>query len=151
LNLPFTHGTKLLENWLEPVVGSFDLPHGATIWTLVVIAVVVAIVGILAGIGVYVQHRVASEAVEQDVFAHGWYIDETYAAVAGGPGRRAFDAMAWFDRNVIDGAVNGAAWLAGQAGQLIRRLQSGQMRGYALGMACGAVLMLAYVALRMGF
>jgi NADH-quinone oxidoreductase subunit L len=59
--------------------------------------------------------------------------------------------MAWFDRNVIDGAVNGAAWLAGQAGQLIRRLQSGQMRGYALGMACGAVLMLAYVALRMGF
>jgi NADH-quinone oxidoreductase subunit L len=151
LNLPFTHGTKLLENWLEPVVGSFELPHGATIWTLVVIAVVVAIVGILAGIGVYVQHRVAPEAVEQDVFAHGWYIDETYAAVAGGPGRRAFDAMAWFDRNVIDGAVNGAAWLAGQGGQLIRRLQSGQMRGYALGMACGAVLMLAYVALRMGF
>jgi NADH-quinone oxidoreductase subunit L len=151
LNLPFTRGTELLARWLEPVVGEADLPHGATLWTLVVIAVVIAVVGILAGLGVYVQHRLEPEVVEQDVFAHGWYIDETYAAVAGGPGRRAFDAMAWFDRNIIDGAVNGVAFLVGEGGALLRRFQSGRVRGYALGMACGAVLLLGYVAVRMGF
>ena len=26
----------------------------------------------------------------------------------GGPGREAFEATAWFDANVVDGAVNGA-------------------------------------------
>src|SRR6201999_2713805 len=100
----FTHGTQLLDNWLEPVVGHFDGAHGGTLWALVVIAVVIALVGILAGIGVYAQHRVPADEIEQPVFAHGWYIDETYAAVAGGPGRRAFEALAWFDKNIIDGA-----------------------------------------------
>lgn len=151
INLPFTEGTKRLELWLEPVVGRFELPSGGTLWALVVVAVAIAIVGILAGFGVYAQRRVDPELVEQDVFAHGWYIDETYAAVAGGPGRRAFDALAWFDRNVIDGAVNGAAWLVGLAGAQLRRLQSGQVRGYALGMAVGAVLVLVGFVIRMGF
>ena len=151
LNLPFTDGTKLLEKWLEPVVGSYVTASGATLWALVVIAVAIAVVGILVGIGVYAQHRIPAEDVEQDVFAHGWYIDETYAAVAGGPGRRAFEAMAWFDRHVIDGAVNGVAALAVLAGDRIRRVQNGQVRSYALGMAVGVVLILGYVVTRMGF
>jgi len=151
LNLPFTHGTQLLDNWLEPVVGHFDGAHGATLWALVVIAVVIALVGIAASVGVYAKHKAPAEEIELPVFAHGWYIDETYAAVAGGPGRRAFDAMAWFDTNIIDGAVNGVGYLAEQTGQRIRRLQTGQVRGYALGMAVGAVLILGYVVTRMGF
>ncbi len=151
INLPFTHGTQLLDNWLEPVVGHFDGEHGATLWALIVIAVVVALVGILVGIGIYAQHRVPADDVELSVFAHGWYIDETYAEVAGGPGRAAFDALAWFDRNIIDGAVNGVGFLAEKVGNGIRRLQSGQVRGYALGMAVGAVLILGFVVTRMGF
>jgi NADH-quinone oxidoreductase subunit L len=151
LNLPFTHGTQLLDNWLEPVVGHFNGAHGGTLWALVVIAVVIALVGIAAGIGVYAKGKVPAEEIEQPVFAHAWYIDETYAAVAGGPGRKAFDAMTWFDEHIIDGAVNGVGYLAEQAGQRVRRLQSGQVRGYALGMAVGAVLVLGYVVTRMGF
>ena len=45
----------------------------------------------------------------------------------GGPGRRLFDAAAWFDANVIDGAVNGAAalvgWLGGRAAPRADRLR----------------------------
>ncbi|MCC6225111.1 MAG: NADH-quinone oxidoreductase subunit L [Microthrixaceae bacterium] len=152
MNLPFTSGTKFLEHWLEPVLAAeFHHPHGATLWALVVIAIAVAVVGILAGLGVYVRRRVEPDVVEKDVFAHAWYIDESYARFAGGPGRKAFDAMAWFDRNVIDGAVNGAGWLASRSGDAIRRLQSGQVRGYALGMAVGAALVLGYFVTRMGF
>ena len=84
------------------------------------------------------------------MFAHSWSIDESYAAVAGGPGRKAVDAMAWFDRNVLDKAVNGVGFLTLQGGDLIRRVQSGRVRGYALGMACGAVVLLGYAVVRMG-
>ena len=151
LNLPFADSTKLLEKWLEPVVGVPELPHGATLWGLVVVAVFTAGVGILVGVGVYAQHRIPAEDVEQEVFARGWYINDSYAAFVSGPGQRFFDALAWFDRNIIDGAVNGAAALAVLAGNQVRKVQNGQVRSYALGMAVGAVLILGYVVTRMGF
>jgi NADH-quinone oxidoreductase subunit L len=89
--------------------------------------------------------------VEQPVFGKGWYIDWAYARFVGGPGRKLFDGIAWFDRNVIDGAVNGTASVVRVAGTGLRRLQSGQVRGYALGLATGAVLLLGYFVTRMGF
>jgi len=151
LNLPFSDRFHQLEHWLEPVIGEYELPHGTTLWVLVVLAVLVSVIGILCGFGVYAQHRVDPALIERKEFAHAWYIDETYAAVAGGPGRKAFDAMVWFDRNVIDKAVDGVGFLTLRGGELVRRVQSGRVRGYALGMACGAVVLLGYAVVRMGF
>jgi len=47
-----------------------------------------------------------------------------------------------FDAKVIDGAVNGAGWLAQRYGSLLRRTQTGHVQNYALGMAAGLVVVL---------
>ena len=149
INLPFARSTTHLERWLEPVVGSHDLGvEGPGLFALAVVATVTALLGIGFGALVYVRRQVAAEAVELDLFANGWYIDSTYARVVGGPGRALFDAIAWFDRTVIDGAVNGVGVMVAGTGSALRKFQSGQVRGYAVGMAVGAALMVGYVALR---
>ena len=54
------------------------------------------------------------------------------------------------DHDTIDGAVNGVAWLVRQGGRGLRKLQTGYVRNYALGVAGGAAVLLFYVALRIG-
>ncbi len=152
LNLPFTKNLHFLERWLEPILAHHhELPAGSTLVVLAAIAIVLALAGIAGAIAVYVRRAVPPETVEKDVFAQGWYIDTAYSRFMGGPGRRLFDGIAWFDRNVIDGAVTGTAKVVRVAGDGLRRLQSGQVRGYALGLATGAVLILGYFVTRMGF
>ena len=59
--------------------------------------------------------------------------------------------MAEFDQRVVDGAVNGVGGAAKQVGDGLRPLQTGFVRSYALGIAVGAVLLLAYVVTRMSY
>ena len=67
----------------------------------------------------------------------------------GGPGRRAFDAITWFDRTVVDGTVNQVGKLVrGSAGE-VRKVQTGYVRQYAAAIGVGVVLLLAwFVVLR---
>jgi NADH-quinone oxidoreductase subunit L len=55
-----------------------------------------------------------------------------------------------FDNRVIDGAVNGTATLIRDSGERLRRVQTGYVRNYALAIATGAALVLAYLASRVG-
>ena len=47
--------------------------------------------------------------------------------------------MSWFDRNVIDGAVNGVANIAGFTGGILRYIQSGNVQRYAAFLFTGVV------------
>ena len=150
INLPF-HSLEFLTKWLEPVLsGESEGPGGIRIAELAAIAVLFGAVGIVGAFAVYVQRRVDPELIEQDVFAKGWYIDSSYAWFMGGPGRKLFDGISWFDKHVIDGAVNGVATGVAATGTQLRKVQNGQVRGYALGLAAGAVLLLGYFVTRMG-
>jgi len=54
-----------------------------------------------------------------------------------------------FDRHIVDGAVNGAAFAAQQSSRLVRRLQSGFVQNYALVMGGGILLLTAvYLVLK---
>ena len=55
--------------------------------------------------------------------------------------------VAWFDRNVIDGIVNGAGETAGRTGSVLKYLQSGNVQWYAVGLFVG-VIALAVVFIR---
>ena len=57
----------------------------------------------------------------------------------GGPGRKAFEDVAWFDANIIDGAVNGAATAVREAAGELRKGQTGFVRGYAAILGIGVV------------
>ena len=106
---------------------------------LAVIATLAGLVGIVLAARVYLQKRL--QPVEPEILAEGWHYDEAISAFMGGPGQKGFDAVATFDRTVIDGAVNGVAALVRGAGDRLRRVQTGYVRNYALGIAVGVVLL----------
>jgi len=102
------------------------------------------VVGIFAAAAVYLKGRADRQVIEQPVLAHGWYYDEGVTAFMGGPGRRLFDLAALFDRTIIDGAVNGVARFVRGSGWVLRRVQSGFVRSYAVGVALGAFVLMGY-------
>ncbi len=149
LQLPFD-GLHFLEDWLHPVVeeGERVLAAGTEDikWLLAAVAAAVAIVGIIVGWLVYERKR--ARAIEPAVLAHAWYYDESISRFAGGPGRASFEGTSWFDANVVDGAVDGVGrFFRGLGGQL-RKLQTGYVRSYALGVGLGAVALLAWFLYR---
>jgi NADH-quinone oxidoreductase subunit L len=152
LNLPINSDTEFLAHWLHPVIGEneahIDVATG-TKYGLAAAAVAIALVGILAARAVYLRRRV--KAVEPAVLAHGWYYDEAITAFVGGPGEQVFETTAAFDRNVVDGGVNGVAGLVQRTGRLLRQAQTGYVRTYALGITTGVVIVLGYFLTRLSF
>ena len=154
INLPFVKDTHFLEHWLEPSLFHNQVHlnfAGGTKWVLAGVAIIAGLAGIWLAISVYLRHSMAPQVIERDFFARAWRYDETVTAVAGGPGRRAFGALAVFDKQVIDGAVNRVGTLVQQISRQLQRLQTGLVRSYALGIALGAVALLVYFVSRVSF
>ena len=147
LNLPFTHDTKILENWLHPVVEEFEAHIAAATATKVVLAVV-------ATLGRARRHRRRLARVHPP--AHPRRPHRARRARPRLVLRRVHHASSWADRaskaskprpastaTVVDGAVNGTGALVQAGGRRLRPLQSGYVRNYAVGVALGAVVLVA--------
>ena len=152
IQLPFSKSLHRLEHWLEPVVeeGEHHLSAAADDLKYVLMAVAVAagLAGITAAVMVYAKHKV--KPIEPKILADGWKYDAAVSAFMGGPGRAAFDAVAWTDAHVVDGAVNGAGALVKGAASGARKVQSGNVRTYAAGVGVGVVLLLVWFVLLRG-
>ena len=151
LQLPFGDNLKFLEHWLAPVVEASEANiHGSWAYDnkylLLLVAIVVAAAGIALSVMVYGKKKI--KAVEPKILADGWRYDSTVSAFMGGPGRKAFDGVAMFDATVVDGAVNGVAKSVSGASGVLRRAQSGFVRGYAAIIGIGAILLLAWFVFR---
>ena len=155
LNLPFGDDFHFLGNWLDPVVGEYA-SHGEESGVLQLVLALLAAAGAVAGILVarqfWLKRPIEQNAsLEPEVLRQAWGIDRAYAAVMGGPARLAAAWSAFFlDKKVIDGAVNGLASGVRLGGSNLRRLQTGYVRNYALALAAGVVVLLAYAAVRAG-
>jgi NADH-quinone oxidoreductase subunit L len=78
-----------------------------------------------------------------------YYVDDIYGLVFARGGVLFANALWWFDAKIIDGAVNGAGWLAGRIGGGLRKVQTGRVENYGLGIAAGLVLVVvAYLVIR---
>ena len=55
----------------------------------------------VAAAAVYLKGAGDRGRIEQPILAKGWGLDAAYASFMGGPGRKAFDAVALFDRVVV--------------------------------------------------
>ncbi len=150
LNLPFNHTTERLSSWLAPVVevGERSLQHGTEDikWVLAGVATLGALVGVFVAYLVYSKQRL--KAIEPTTLANGWYYDKGISDFMGGPGRDGFEGVAWFDANVIDGAVNGTGKGVQAIAGVIRKGQSGLVRTYAALIGVGVVLLLAWFFIR---
>jgi NADH-quinone oxidoreductase subunit L len=165
LNLPegWTGG---LEHWLEPVVGepALHVTHGAaaelshtTEYTLVGIAVMVAIAGILFAIARLKPAALAPkrEAVPERGFSrvleNKYYVDELYDDTVVEPTVTISRNLLWkgIDAGLIDGLfVNGSAWLARGFAAIGSWIQSGQVGAYAWAIVVGVLAVLGAFTLR---
>jgi NADH-quinone oxidoreductase subunit L len=161
LGLPF--GDSVLQHWLEPVFSGAEelLGHGDAEFVLagidgalILASVFVATVGLVAGIWLFGAFRGGRPAtvvrltgangltrfLYRASFAKWWFDDLNHALfiVIGG---RVANACWWFDRVVVDGAVNGVGRVTVDAGRGLRRVQTGRVQNYALGIAIGLIVM----------
>ncbi|MFM8562653.1 MAG: NADH-quinone oxidoreductase subunit L [Acidimicrobiia bacterium] len=151
MQLPFSKDLHFLEKWLEPVIefGEADIHESWAYqnkYLLLLVAVVIAVLGIALSVAVYAKKKIP--AIEPQLLADGWKYDEGISAFMGGPGRRAFDGVAWADRTIVDGAVNGVGRLVQGAGSFLRKGQTGAVRNYAAGVGLGVVALLVWFILR---
>jgi NADH-quinone oxidoreductase subunit L len=154
-------GGNQFEVWLEPVFArSHHLAQaslvegGSAEISLMVVATLVALTGLgLAYLFYRKQTNLPAKVAAGAGPIYGliynkYYVDEIYAAAVITPVREGSRLFLWkfFDVNIVDGAVNGTAWLMAQVGQRVRRLQTGLVSNYALifGVAV-IVVILAFV------
>ncbi|MFV0390376.1 MAG: NADH-quinone oxidoreductase subunit L [Paludibacteraceae bacterium] len=73
-----------------------------------------------------------------------FYIDEVYNFITK---KIIFNGIsrpfAWFDRHVVDGAMNGMAWVTGRTSEKIKGFQSGSLQWYAWVFLAGVLLITA--------
>ena len=161
---PISSGVGLLTGWLEPVFKASEehlhgtpeaFAIGGIDGILILASVAAATVGLVAGIALFGFFRRGGRhaTVERISNANGatrflyraslnkWWFDELNDLLFIRIGGRVAAAMWWFDRTIVDGTVNGVGTLTRDAGGGLRRIQTGRVQNYALGIAIGLIVM----------
>jgi NADH-quinone oxidoreductase subunit L len=147
INLPLVKDWLVLEHFLEPI---FNDPHHFSSGTftkvaLAVISVCAALAGISLAVLSWLTKRISTDRLEPDFLENAMYVDSTYARVVDGIGTSSFQGAADIDERFVDGTVNTVGKLTIRLGQLIRPAQSGYIRNYAVGVALGALVIVAFL------
>jgi len=154
LGLSATAG--LLPKFLAPVVGrTGEAVSGPSEVVLSIISVAIGLTGVAIAYFVYISGRIDWIALRMRLggpkrtLMRGFFVNDFYSGVVVAPAKMvsAFAAFV-FDRRVIDGAVNGMGTLLSSSARVSRRVQTGLVRNYALGVLLGAVGVLWYLAVR---
>ncbi len=119
-----------------------------TEWIIAIPSIVIAIVGIGVAYVMYLKPTDIPDKIAQSLHGfyraayHKFYIDELYLFVTR---KIIFNnisrPVAWFDRHIVDGSMNGISYVTNQASDKIRGFQSGQLQQYALVFVSGAVIL----------
>jgi NADH-quinone oxidoreductase subunit L len=184
----FPESVRYFERWLFPVFSSAALHEAAEEsahashetgleWLLMGVSVTIAVIGIVTARVFYKVKPEIPDSLEakfpgvHKTLLNKWYLDEIYDflfvnGLCKGGGR----LLGVFDRNVVDGAVNGAGWITRFSARFsmwwdtwiidgavrlssflvkvtsypVRILQTGQVQSYALFIVVGAIVFFGY-------
>ncbi len=153
VNTPWRTG---LEHFLEPafegVVVAQPPKELSTFFLLGGVSVVAGVLGIVAA---YLAYRRPAEAWRRFQESLGapwrWWeqayrVDDLYGALVVAPGKALAERAAFsFDLPVVDGAVNGVAWVVRRVGTALRPLQTGFVRNYGVVFVAGTVAVVAWL------
>jgi NADH-quinone oxidoreductase subunit L len=155
LNLP---GIYTLEHWLEHTIEGLHAAEFNIV--LAIIATLVALTGLLLAYLIY-GRKPATRSTSVDpletrmsglfnALSKRWWVDEIYHTLF----VRSFQAIAGFlarpiDQDLIDGIANGFGVLTQSTAQVVRKLQNGFVRSYALMVLFGVVAILTFLLWRM--
>lgn len=124
-------------------------------WMIAIPSVLVGVVGIVIATVMYKTKNALPEKVSNSFsFFYGWalnkfYIDEVYLFVTKNIIFNYISRpVAWFDRHIVDGTMNGIAGMVQFASVSIKGLQTGRVQQYGfvfLGGVVGLVLIFVYL------
>ena len=128
------------------------LPHASHLdMSIAITATAVSVLGILTAMWLYRKPSGVPARISGGLGAlyraayRKFYIDEIYMGVTKNILFKGISSpVAWFDRHVVDGAMNGIGWVTARVSKEIKGLQSGHVQQYALGFMLG-VLALVFV------
>ena len=145
--LAFEPGT-VVARCLAPVLPLAEADHGATGKVLLLVSVVVAVAGVFFAWVAYGRQPVKAEEIGvprnalHALLLNKYYVDEIYDALIVQPSYRLYLWCARvFDLRVIDGIVNGMGSMVVAWARSLRRVQTGRVQNYALGIALGLIVM----------
>lgn len=148
LNLPFWHP---MENWLAPAIGEHEKGNLTLEIFALTASAVIAIFGILMARGKYDQPEkwvdsfISPFKVFQPFAEHKWYVDEIYNAILVQPILWISGWFAaFFDKQLIDGAVNGVASITNALAEPVRKLQTGFVPTYVLTFLVGVIVVVGF-------
>jgi NADH-quinone oxidoreductase subunit L len=153
IGLPAFWGTS---NWmsdhLKPLIKDpgHDMEH-STEWMLMGLAVAAALAVIYFTYLLFIKHRALPAETEkqlkpwQRLVYRKYYVDEIYDVMI----RQPLDATSrafynFFDKQVIDGIVNGSGSLVKTIGWSVRAVQTGNIGFYVMGMVIGLALIILF-------
>jgi NADH-quinone oxidoreductase subunit L len=163
LGLPL--GASTIQAWLEPVFAEATelLQHEEAAFqlagidgVLILASVTVAVVGIaiawrlfgaeILGLRLPARPERVRELTARVPFLYRaslnkWWFDDLNHLLFMVIGGRVANAMWWFDREVVDGTVNAVGRGTVASGRGLRRVQTGRVQNYALGIAVGLIVM----------
>ncbi|MET1232824.1 MAG: proton-conducting transporter membrane subunit, partial [Candidatus Limnocylindrales bacterium] len=169
LGLPF--GAGLIDTWLEPIFEGAQenlgmAPPDAFQFlgidgVLILASVAVATAGIAVAIRLFGFHwplrgadtaprpeRVAALTARAPALYRAsfnkWGFDDLNHILFVVIGGRIANGIWWFDRAIVDGTVNGVGDVVQGAGRDLRKIQTGRVQNYALGIAFALIVMAVY-------
>jgi NADH-quinone oxidoreductase subunit L len=111
-------------------------------------SVLIAVAGIAVAFGLYKKESpvvatiIARLGSFYKVVYNKFYVDELYLFVTK---RILFNLVsrpvAWFDRHIVDGTMNGIGWIISISSEKLKGAQSGQIQHYALAFVSGALIL----------
>ena len=130
--------------------------HGATLELLMmVVSVVIALIGIGIAYLFYVKNPALPKLVAErwkglyKLVFNKYYVDELYEILfINSLKNLGMGLWKGFDDFVIDGTINGIAYLIGLLSGAMRKMQTGLVQNYAFSMIIGGIVLVAYYIVR---
>jgi len=141
-----------ISNIFEPFVSYVKTipPTPTAPVTLTGLSVAFALVGFFAAYSGYIRRFFDPSRLRQGalgstlygIVSNGYYFDAFYAAVAKGLSQGVSLALDFFDRRIVDGAINGVGYGLTAVGRRVRNIETGRVRNYLAVIVVGLVIIL---------
>ncbi len=135
-----------LVNWLQPVVNASNAEGGKELMNPLVVSVLALGIVALGASYAIVKYRTVPEVAPEsvsiftEIARKDLYQDIFNDAVLVKPGTALTAGLVATDHHVIDGAVRLVGWVIGEVSDVLRKLQNGYVRTYALTMFVGVFI-----------
>jgi NADH-quinone oxidoreductase subunit L len=156
VGIPILQGWNVFHDFLNPVIAHVAGGHGAHPSASFEIMMMLVSMGV-AGVGIFISYKMYIKQPElpdqvvakipglYDLVYNKYYVDELYDATVVEPIKNG-SVVLWkeADAKVIDGAVNGTASIVERFSEIIRKIETGYVQNYALGILVGVAVITGY-------